>query len=502
MITITDATTSTPTTPTGLTTPSGPSGQIISTATVADPAYVGDPEIQLNAMASSGLPITYLTTTPNICSVSAFGVVKILAAGQCFLTLSQAGNSSYSPTTKNVTINVVHKLQITLEEFRNVQSTGATAVATAPWPGSDATVKFCVSLTNSKADCTIPAGIQVSDSLPSTVTQDSGSVVTADLTGLDPSTNYYVWAIENVDGQEVTSEIRKLHTPVGPTILYAGKTTYMQSEPLRIQFRATGGAGGFKNWKAVGFPAGVKLTPLTSTFTATGNNLKSGTYIVTVSVSDKLGSTSSITLPVVIQGDSIAGQPGPVQGASTQLVTAESVVVSWDKQSDASKYVVQLGNKVICTTTASSCVVPQLLGPKSPLAVTAVSSNGVKSQPVATVYKSPEAPLDILAVNFALNSSTLNAQSKAKIAAWAKTLQIQGFTSLQVAGHTDSTGSVKINTVLSKARAANTFKYLQQILAKTALSVTLLAEGASSPVESNKTIEGRAANRRAVISII
>ena len=125
----------------------------------------------------------------------------------------------------------------------------------------------------------------------------------------------------------------------------------------------------------------------------------------------------------------------------------------------------------------------------------------MKSQAVPTLYKAPVAAIDLMVVNFALNSAVLDAKSKAKIATWAKTLQAQGFTALQVSGHTDSTGNNKINTPLSKARATNTFKYLKQILAKTPISVTLLAEGASSPVQSNKTAEGRAANRRAVVSI-
>ncbi|MEI7454994.1 MAG: OmpA family protein, partial [Actinomycetes bacterium] len=77
----------------------------------------------------------------------------------------------------------------------------------------------------------------------------------------------------------------------------------------------------------------------------------------------------------------------------------------------------------------------------------------------------------------------------------------QGFTSIQVAGHTDSQGNATLNSALSRARAVSTFSYLKQILAKTPISVTLLAEGASSPVGSNTTEDGRAANRRAVLSL-
>ena len=482
-------------------TPAGPSSQTITVSNTTTSVYYGDPDMQLIASASSGLPIAYATTSPAICSITASGLIKFLAVGQCLITLSQSGSTSFSATSKSISIEVLPKLSVVLEEFTNVQSSSATAVATAPWPGSDATIKFCVSLTNSKKDCTAPTGIDIATATPTLITKDSGSVVTSDISGLAPGTDYFVWAVETLGAQSATSEIRKIHTPVGPTILYSGSINYTNSEPIRVQFRATGGSGGYKNWKADGLPTGAVQSPSTGTFTVTGNNLKSGTYIITVTVQDKSGSPGSITIVLTITGGVTSGQPTPVQGATTQLASATSVEITWNKQNDAVQYVATLGTQTLCTTSTTSCVVPQLLGPKSQITVTAVGTNGVKSQAVPTLYKAPVAAIDLTVVNFALNSAVLDAKSKAKIATWAKTLQAQGFTALQVSGHTDSTGNNKINTPLSKARATNTFKYLKQILAKTPISVTLLAEGASSPVQSNKTAEGRAANRRAVVSI-
>ena len=482
-------------------TPSGPASQTITVSNTTTSVYYGDPDMQLIASASSGLPIAYVTTSPVICSISASGLIKFLAVGQCLITLSQSGSSSFSATSKSISIEVLPKLSVVLEEFTNVQSSSATAVATAPWPGSDATIKFCVSLINSKKDCTAPAGIDVSTATPTLITKDSGSVVTSDISGLAPGTDYFVWAVETLGAQSATSEIRKIHTPVGPTILYSGKTTYLPTESLRIQFRATGGGGGYKNWKAVGFPSGTTIAPASSTLTVTGAKLKSGTYIVTVTVTDKNNSIGTVTLPILIQGTEVSGQPTVVQGASAQLQSSKSVKVSWQKQSDAAKYEVDLANKVVCLTSDSSCTINQLLGPKAQITVTAISDDGIKSQPIPTVFKAPVIPIDMEVANFALNSSVLSVSDKAKIASLAKTIQTQGFTSIQVAGHTDSTGNTQINSTLSRSRAVSTFKYLKEILAKTPISVTLLAEGSGSPVKSNTTNEGRAANRRAVLSL-
>ena len=50
----------------------------------------------LDAVATSGLPITYSSTTPSICSV-VDGVLTILASGNCSVTASQAGDTFWDP---------------------------------------------------------------------------------------------------------------------------------------------------------------------------------------------------------------------------------------------------------------------------------------------------------------------------------------------------------------------------------------------------------------------
>lgn len=51
--------------------------------------------LTLVASASSGLPVTFQSTTPSICTVSG-ATVTLVAAGTCTITASQAGDSSYS----------------------------------------------------------------------------------------------------------------------------------------------------------------------------------------------------------------------------------------------------------------------------------------------------------------------------------------------------------------------------------------------------------------------
>jgi uncharacterized repeat protein (TIGR01451 family) len=54
--------------------------------------------ITLSAIASSGLPVLFASTTPSVCTVSG-NVLTIVAAGTCSVQATQAGNASYSAAT-------------------------------------------------------------------------------------------------------------------------------------------------------------------------------------------------------------------------------------------------------------------------------------------------------------------------------------------------------------------------------------------------------------------
>ncbi|HEX2909213.1 MAG TPA: choice-of-anchor A family protein [Chloroflexia bacterium] len=58
----------------------------------------GDAPFALNATASSGLPVSYSSNSPAVCSVSG-NTVTLLGPGICSITASQAGNAGYLPAT-------------------------------------------------------------------------------------------------------------------------------------------------------------------------------------------------------------------------------------------------------------------------------------------------------------------------------------------------------------------------------------------------------------------
>jgi outer membrane protein OmpA-like peptidoglycan-associated protein len=73
-------------------------------------------------------------------------------------------------------------------------------------------------------------------------------------------------------------------------------------------------------------------------------------------------------------------------------------------------------------------------------------------------------------------------------------------TILEVAGHTDNTGSTQYNQGLSERRAGSVAQYLESH-GVNAQRVMTVGAGETHPVASNATPEGRQANRRVELSL-
>ena len=113
---------------------------------------------------------------------------------------------------------------------------------------------------------------------------------------------------------------------------------------------------------------------------------------------------------------------------------------------------------------------------------------------------------DVLAVTFrsdylfAVGSANLNAGSFNEISRVSRVLNQYPDTSIQVAGHTDSTGSEQSNQVLSEQRASN----VKNALIGQGVDpnrISTIGFGESAPIADNSTESGRQLNRRVVITI-
>jgi outer membrane protein OmpA-like peptidoglycan-associated protein len=104
-------------------------------------------------------------------------------------------------------------------------------------------------------------------------------------------------------------------------------------------------------------------------------------------------------------------------------------------------------------------------------------------------------------ITFATDSADLRGEFFSVLDGVATVLDEYGKTVIEVAGHTDSTGTDQYNQRLSERRADTVAQYLATRGVQSARLLTIGA-GESYPVASNETAEGRQQNRRVELTIV
>ena len=106
------------------------------------------------------------------------------------------------------------------------------------------------------------------------------------------------------------------------------------------------------------------------------------------------------------------------------------------------------------------------------------------------------------AAKFPVNKHELSKEAEEQLMAFAERLKGENKNVyLEIQGHTDSTGDDVYNLKLGEQRAEAVRRYLnKQGVALNRMST--ISYGANEPVESNKTKEGRAKNRRVVVIVL
>ncbi len=104
-------------------------------------------------------------------------------------------------------------------------------------------------------------------------------------------------------------------------------------------------------------------------------------------------------------------------------------------------------------------------------------------------------------ITFATNSADLNASFFTVLDSVSKVVNEFEQTVIEVAGHTDSTGTDAYNQILSTHRAASVATYLttRSVLHERIIEVGM---GESRPIASNDRADGRRMNRRVEITLV
>ena len=107
--------------------------QTITFGSLPAPTYAPGGSFSISATSSSGLPVTYSSQTPGVCSVSGSttpATVQIVAAGNCLIEANQFGNSNYSAApsvTQAITIAKGNQLALNATATPDSILTGGTS---------------------------------------------------------------------------------------------------------------------------------------------------------------------------------------------------------------------------------------------------------------------------------------------------------------------------------------------------------------------------------------
>ena len=142
----------------------------------------------LAADSSAGLPVTYTSSTPTICSVSG-DVVRFLTSGSCTIVATQTGNAAYAaapPVTQSTTVTLASQT-ITFPAL-GTQTAGTTATLSAS-SSSNGTITFgsttpsVCTVSGSKASfltggtCTLTASVPANNVYAAATTSQSFTII-------------------------------------------------------------------------------------------------------------------------------------------------------------------------------------------------------------------------------------------------------------------------------------------------------------------------------------
>jgi hypothetical protein len=250
--------------------------QTISFGT-APPLALGD-SATVSATASSGLAVSYSSTTPSICSVnSGTGVVTDITAGTCIIAANQSGNSQYAPAPQ-----VTQSLTVFFNSDQTI-SFGAAPILSL---GGTASVL-----------ATASSGLPVTYSSTTTAvcTVGSSSGLVTDITAgaciiaANQSGNVNFNAAPQVTQTITVSVPPKITVPGAPTGITA--TAGNASNTVSVSIGATDSGGSpITSYTVVSSPSGITATGSGSPITVTCPSTCAG-YAFSVIASNTIGNS-------------------------------------------------------------------------------------------------------------------------------------------------------------------------------------------------------------------
>ncbi|MDM7832347.1 putative Ig domain-containing protein [Cellulomonas edaphi] len=236
-------------------------------------------------------------------------------------------------------------------------------------------------------------------------------------------------------------------------------------------------------------PAHVGVRLVGRRVVLTPDSTVSGVVVVRLAVSDGAGGSDTAIVRDLVR-------PVAVSSAHRQL-TDRGTRVSWAKApTSGARYEVLVDGKRACVTAASACTLPKPLGPRHVISVRVLGRDHTLSTRTRAQAIGRHKVL-ISTLHFRPGQSTLTRAQERKLAATVRRLHALGFTSVELAGFTDSSGGREHNRRLTIRRAGAVAAQLRVL----GVDSHQLWFGPAHPVASNSTADGRAKNRRVEIRV-
>ena len=262
----------------------------------------------LTATASSGLPVSYSTTTPTVCTVTAGGALTLLTAGSCVVEVNQAGDSTYDPAAMVLRSLVVAPGSVTLTPAGGALPDGKVGVAqTQVFSAADGTAPYAFGVSAG----TLPAGVVLTgDTLSGTPTAAGTfnfTVTATDANGVTASAAYALLVLP--------SAIITLAPAAGAL------PDAMAGEDYTETVVASGHVG-VVTYAATGtLPAGLAVGASSGEITGSVDVGAEGDYSFAVTATDADANTASVnyTLKVLVREVTVENKSVTVPAGSTPV---------------------------------------------------------------------------------------------------------------------------------------------------------------------------------------
>jgi hypothetical protein len=99
---------------------------VTSPSTTTTKIACGTPPYAMEATATSGLPVTFATTTPTVCTGVSSGIVNFINNGTCTIQANQAGNADFAPAPQKVVSFTVSAITTKLTNLTPTSTTFTT----------------------------------------------------------------------------------------------------------------------------------------------------------------------------------------------------------------------------------------------------------------------------------------------------------------------------------------------------------------------------------------